>query len=226
MLNNDALHAHSSGSGSGLRHRRPQYGDMLWPVFDNTGRDAPVAASTIPVSSGGTSLPPDASGTAVGVLTSNTTSDNPSLPPSSSSSTSLSSTSSSATSPSSSLPTAAVDVVLVHGLMGGPLLTWRVGGPRPTPSSASPSPSGGNDAVIGAGAGATPTTTKMWPVEWLARDLARNGVAARIVSVEYNGNLLAGGQHAHPPRDLYALAPVLRKQLQDARTLTVCEGVV
>ncbi len=64
------------------------------------------------------------------------------------------------------------------------------------------------DAVLPSGLG-------VWPVSWLARDLLQHGVASRVVSVEYNGNLLVG-EHAHPPRSLDELAETLLGQLHAA----------
>lgn len=107
-------------------------------------------------------------------------------------------------------PGPSVDVVLVHGLMGTPLTTWRVGdAPSTRASEVIESPK------AGASSAAASTSVHLWPVEWLVRDLGQRGASVRLLSVEYNGNMTSGW-HSHPPRDLEELARVLRHQLHAA----------
>jgi hypothetical protein len=223
VLNNSALSSH----GSGGARRGPQYGDMLWPVYDNTVMTGGAFNSTMPAPSPSLDSPPSS-------LSAASTSTVTSASASESASVSAPAPASSASAPRE------VDIVLVHGLMGGPLLTWRTGAapvpassklaptlPKPTAAATtSTAPSARessttpvatvNEGVIGGGG---QSSLRMWPVEWLTRDLAAAGVSSRVVSVEYNGNLFSG-LHAHPPRDLDSLATVLLKQLQAARTCT------
>jgi hypothetical protein len=113
-------------------------------------------------------------------------------------------------------PGPSVDVVLVHGLMGTPLTTWRVGdAPSTRASEVIESPK------AGASSAAASTSVHLWPVEWLVRDLGQRGASVRLLSVEYNGNMTSGW-HSHPPRDLEELARVLRHQLHAASECPQC----
>lgn len=150
------------------------------------------------------------------------------------------------------VPNNGVDVVLVHGLLGGPLVTWRNGyveGEKPqlhegtVVDLTTPVGLDGSRAVADAGTCScphgpwgsdadytgvvnTPTyRAVLWPVSWLSKDLSRVGIPSRVVSVEYNGYILVG-ESPHLPKSLDELADELVIQLRAARTNPCCRIVV
>ena len=134
-----------------------------------------------------------------------------------------------------------IDIVLVHGLRGGPLVTWRSG------HSDDGAPTVGTSDLLQRKVARTRGTVLaeaascisdhqpwgttadydsvlstplyrsiVWPVAWLAQDLVDRGFRPRVVSVEYNGHIVIG-ESPHIPKSLDELAVELVSQLHDAR---------
>ena len=86
-----------------------------------------------------------------------------------------------------------VDIVLVHGMHGSPISTWRhAGAPR-----------------------ITGRASDYWPAAWLAPDLAAAGVLARVMSIRFESSLFSHtSRHGHRP--LSATAAHCTTQLRAA----------
>ncbi|KAK4535597.1 hypothetical protein CDCA_CDCA05G1622 [Cyanidium caldarium] len=107
-----------------------------------------------------------------------------------------------------------LDIVLVHGIRGDPLLTWRCGAMQSAAeeAAAAEAPVRTSKRTVGV------WRERLWPREWLARDLGDDRV--RILTVGYASALTAWGSSARTPAP-----PPLREQALTLRHKLVQAGV-